>query len=72
MTAAQIDLSSLQKSFGKTQVIPDLSARIEAGSFTVILGPSGCGKSTLLNMIAGLEDTSAGTIEIGARAALEP
>ena len=67
MTAAQIDLSSLQKSFGKSQVIGDLSARIDAGSFTVILGPSGCGKSTLLNMIAGLEDVSSGKILIDGR-----
>ena len=67
MNAAQIDLSSLQKSFGKTDVIPELSARIEAGSFTVILGPSGCGKSTLLNMIAGLEEVSGGKIMIDGR-----
>jgi len=35
-----------------------------AGEFTVLLGPSGCGKSTLLNVIAGLEDTDAGIIQI--------
>ena len=68
MPAAQIELAHLQKSFGRTNVIPDLSATIDAGSFTVILGPSGCGKSTLLNMIAGLEDVSAGTISIDGRA----
>lgn len=67
MTAATIDLTSLQKSFGKTEIIPNLSAKIDAGSFTVILGPSGCGKSTLLNMIAGLEEVSAGKIAIDER-----
>src|SRR5690606_27035464 len=37
------------------------------GDFLVLVGPSGCGKSTLLNCIAGLEDISGGTIEIGGR-----
>ena len=35
------------------------------GEFTVLVGPSGCGKSTLLRTIAGLEEASGGTIEIG-------
>ena len=35
------------------------------GEFVVFVGPSGCGKSTLLRMIAGLETTSEGRIEIG-------
>ena len=38
---------------------------IADGEFTVLVGPSGCGKSTLLRTIAGLEDISEGTIEIG-------
>ena len=33
----------------------------------VFVGPSGCGKSTLLRLIAGLEDTSGGTINIDGR-----
>ncbi|WP_420337175.1 ABC transporter ATP-binding protein [Roseibium sp.] len=65
--SANIALRSIKKTFGETTVIPDLSADVEEGAFTVILGPSGCGKSTLLNMIAGLEDVSSGTIHIGER-----
>ena len=65
MTANTIRLDCVQKSFGKTEVIPELTAEIAAGEFTVILGPSGCGKSTLLNMIAGLERVGGGRIFIG-------
>lgn len=67
MTSANITLDNVTKSFGAVSIIPGLSARIDAGSFTVILGPSGCGKSTLLNMLAGLDEVSSGRILIGDR-----
>jgi multiple sugar transport system ATP-binding protein len=38
---------------------------VRDGEFTVLVGPSGCGKSTLLRTIAGLEEASEGTVEIG-------
>jgi len=40
---------------------------VEAGEFFTLLGPSGCGKTTTLRCIAGLEEPSAGEIEIGGR-----
>jgi len=60
----RISLNAIQKRFGTVTVIGDLSLKIEEGEFVVFVGPSGCGKSTLLRMIAGLEDTSEGTIKI--------
>ena len=60
----RITLNQVQKSFGDVEVIPPLNLEIEDGEFVVFVGPSGCGKSTLLRLIAGLEDTTAGTIEI--------
>ncbi|MBB4266599.1 ABC transporter ATP-binding protein [Roseospira visakhapatnamensis] len=57
-------LSNVSKRFGTQEVIRDLDLSIEDGAFVVFVGPSGCGKSTLLRLIAGLEDASAGTIEI--------
>ena len=60
----KITLSQVRKSFGETHVIPGIDLTIEEGEFVVFVGPSGCGKSTLLRLIAGLEDTSAGVIEI--------
>ena len=55
---SQISLQNLKKSFGKTQVIHDLSIDVKDGELIVIVGPSGCGKSTLLRMVAGLEDAN--------------
>ncbi|MCP8894104.1 ABC transporter ATP-binding protein [Shinella daejeonensis] len=60
----RIVLKNVNKSFGTTQVIPGIDLTIEDGEFVVFVGPSGCGKSTLLRLIAGLEDTTGGTIEI--------
>jgi lactose/L-arabinose transport system ATP-binding protein len=62
-----VTLKKAIKRYGETQVIHGIDLQIEDGEFCVFVGPSGCGKSTLLRMIAGLEETSDGTIHIGAR-----
>ncbi|RCS21722.1 ABC transporter ATP-binding protein [Phyllobacterium salinisoli] len=59
-----ITLEKVSKSFGTTNVIPEIDLEIADGEFVVFVGPSGCGKSTLLRIIAGLEDATAGTIRI--------
>ncbi len=63
----QINLRGVRKSFGATEVIPGIDLDINEGEFVVFVGPSGCGKSTLLRLIAGLEDTTSGNIEIDGR-----
>ncbi|QOL81365.1 ABC transporter ATP-binding protein [Pseudooceanicola spongiae] len=69
-----VKLTNVRKSFGPLDVIKDVSLEVPKGEFGVFVGPSGCGKSTLLRMIAGLEDTTGGKIEIGGRdvTAVEP
>ncbi len=67
----KITLTSVRKSFGDVDVIPAIDLAIEDGEFVVFVGPSGCGKSTLLRLIAGLEDTTAGTISIDGQDATE-
>jgi lactose/L-arabinose transport system ATP-binding protein len=62
-----VTLNSVTKRFGDVQVIHGVDLVIEDGEFCVFVGPSGCGKSTLLRMVAGLEETSDGTIHIGKR-----
>ncbi|MGQ3038885.1 MAG: ABC transporter ATP-binding protein, partial [Neoaquamicrobium sediminum] len=59
-----ITLKNVHKAFGATVIIPDIDLEISDGEFVVFVGPSGCGKSTLLRLIAGLEDTTSGTILI--------
>ena len=52
---------------GRIKALSRTSLDIPKGEFTVLLGPSGCGKTTLLRLIAGLERTSGGEVEIGGR-----
>ena len=62
-----IRLLHVSKSFGRNEVVRDVSLTIGSAEFIVFLGPSGCGKSTLLRTIAGLEAVDAGEIWIGDR-----
>ncbi|HSS79248.1 MAG TPA: sn-glycerol-3-phosphate ABC transporter ATP-binding protein UgpC [Thermoanaerobaculia bacterium] len=64
---AEVTLKGIKKSYGPVTVIPDFDLDIKDHEFMVLVGPSGCGKSTALRMIAGLEEISGGTIEIGGR-----
>jgi len=59
-----VTLEKVLKRYGETQVIHGVDLEIAEGEFCVFVGPSGCGKSTLLRMIAGLEETTDGTIVI--------
>ena len=60
-----VTLRNISKSFGRLEVIRDVSLEIGEGEFAVFVGPSGCGKSTLLRMIAGLESITSGQLFIG-------
>lgn len=65
---AEVVLRDVCKDFqGGVRAVDCVSLDIADREFIVLVGPSGCGKSTTLRMIAGLEEISAGTIQIGAR-----
>ncbi len=64
---ANLALRSLTKSYGTTEVLHGISLDVADGEFVVFVGPSGCGKSTTLRLIAGLEESTSGIIEIGGR-----
>ncbi len=60
-------LKGVSKSYyiGKESIsiLKDINLTIGQGEFAAIVGPSGCGKTTLLNLISGMDNISAGTIE---------
>jgi putative ABC transport system ATP-binding protein len=49
---------------GETVVLRGVDLVLEAGTFTCVMGPSGSGKSTLLHLISGLDEPTAGTVEL--------
>jgi sn-glycerol 3-phosphate transport system ATP-binding protein len=65
---ANVTLTDVRKTYaGGFEAIKGISLDVGDGQFCVLVGPSGCGKSTLLRMIAGLETTTSGAIDIGGR-----
>jgi sn-glycerol 3-phosphate transport system ATP-binding protein len=65
---ANVTLTDVRKVYaGAVEAIKGISLDVGDGQFCVLVGPSGCGKSTLLRMIAGLETTTSGKIDIGGR-----
>lgn len=58
-----LTVKNLQKSFGKTKVLKDISLAVKDGEIVSIIGSSGSGKSTLLRCITNLETPDSGEIE---------
>ncbi|MBQ5777939.1 MAG: ATP-binding cassette domain-containing protein, partial [Oscillospiraceae bacterium] len=46
-----LELKNISAGYGKTDVITDVSLKLDDGSLNVIIGPNGCGKSTLLKSV---------------------
>jgi NitT/TauT family transport system ATP-binding protein len=69
--AAAIQLDGVSKVYGRgaaaVQALDSVSLSVAPGQFTCLLGASGCGKSTLLSLVAGLDEPTAGTIDVGGR-----
>ncbi len=72
--APSVKLDSVSKKFGsgKTAVhaLDQVTLDVEPGEFVCLIGASGCGKSTLLNLVAGLDQPSAGNVSVSGRTAL--
>ena len=59
-----ITIKNLNKFYGSTKVLNDISIDIKEGEIFAIVGHSGAGKSTLLRCINGLEDYSDGSLKV--------
>jgi NitT/TauT family transport system ATP-binding protein len=67
-SAPALRFSGVTKQFpGGTIALAEANLEVSPGEFVSVVGPSGCGKSTLLRIASGLDDVSAGTIDVGAQ-----
>lgn len=66
-----LEVSGISKSFShrrlETNVLNNVSLKVEQQEFVSIVGPSGCGKSTLFHMIGGLVKPDTGTIHMNGK-----
>jgi spermidine/putrescine transport system ATP-binding protein len=62
MSAGDIRLVELAKSYGDVVAVGGIDLHVPAGEFFTMLGPSGCGKTTTLRLIAGFERPDSGAI----------
>ena len=71
MSTPLLQVNGLTKEYGpknhRTRALGPVDFTIARGSYTVILGKSGSGKSTLLNLLAGLDQPSAGEILVNGK-----
>ena len=69
MSRAIVQVRDLHKSFTRgteaIHVLRDLTLDVGEAEFLALMGPSGSGKTPLLNLIAGLDQPTAGTITVG-------
>lgn len=62
---ALLEVSNIKKSFGKTEVLKDISFELKKGEAMSIIGSSGSGKTTLLRCLNFLETPDSGIIKVG-------
>jgi NitT/TauT family transport system ATP-binding protein len=73
-TATSVEVDGASKVYGHgggaVAALDRVSLDVATGEFVCLVGASGCGKSTLLNLVAGLDDPSAGTVRVQGRVGL--
>ncbi|MFC6259493.1 amino acid ABC transporter ATP-binding protein [Levilactobacillus fujinensis] len=63
MTKPIIEVKNLAKSFGKNEVLKDITEQVDSGQVIVVIGPSGGGKSTFLRCLNLLETPTSGEVD---------
>ncbi|MBD8498086.1 ATP-binding cassette domain-containing protein [Paenibacillus arenosi] len=59
---SSLSASGIWKQFDHVTVLEELNLQVKSGEFIAIVGKSGCGKSTLLRLVAGLDESTDGTL----------
>ena len=62
-----VSIQHINKSFGRQQVLSDVTLDIPEGQILGLLGPNGAGKSTLMKILIGLWNADSGTLQAPAR-----
>lgn len=62
-----IACKNIKKSYGKVDVLKDVTLDVQTGEVVVVIGPSGSGKSTLLRCLNYLEPIDGGTVRINGK-----
>lgn len=65
-----IEVKELEKSFGKSEVLKNISFNVEPGKITAIVGPNGSGKTTIIKLILGLVKPDNGDVLINGKSIL--
>ena len=64
---AVLEVKNIEKNFGKTEVLKNISFTLEKGEVLAIIGSSGSGKTTLLRCLNFLEAADSGTITVNGK-----
>ena len=71
-TRGLVEFEDVDKYFGETHVLKDISLSVDEQEVVVVIGPSGSGKSTLLRCVNRLEEIQAGEIRLAGEAISAP
>jgi len=67
MATDSLVVDGLTRQFGTVVALDDFNLNVAKGELVALLGPSGCGKTTALRIIAGLEKTNAGRVQLNSK-----